>query len=499
MFISIFKNFIILLTSLYLTRKVGKSSTLSVYNFVKYVLISLLFAIAIHFLKEQIPYIAYFAPAICLVTFTCITEKKWSLSTFCISLSSYVINLLIFHVVAFVICSLLVTLFNIPFTYINEITIVICILYPLLIVCTLKIKPVYKSISALIFNGMINYNTIICLISLGILTLEQMSPSEQHLMRRFRALMLPICLVIILYWWRTQISKNYKEKLRLLEIKALRSSKAEDETYISKLEAENKRLGAIIHKDNRIVNAMADSVCTYLATSETSDIYTLRSKGTSLSNEINSIKTYRQELLNECTPDISPIPLTDHAGINAIIAFMAKEAAPNDITLKFNFDSQFFNTRRSTATELDLVHLFSDLLENAIVATKYAHSKSIELSLQTIKGTPAISISDSGIPFEIDTYMKFCVSEASTHTDNGGTGIGLIDIWSFKQKYHASLIIEELQNTIYSKRILLLFDGKSRYMIISNRFQQIVTNQTRSDLLVINTSLDKDYTRHSPI
>ena len=242
MFISIFKNFIILLTSLYLTRKVGKSSTLSVYNFVKYVLISLLFAIAIHFLKEQIPYIAYFAPAICLVTFTCITEKKWSLSTFCISLSSYVINLLIFHVVAFVICSLLVTLFNIPFTYINEITIVICILYPLLIVCTLKIKPVYKSISALIFNGMINYNTIICLISLGILTLEQMSPSEQHLMRRFRALMLPICLVIILYWWRTQISKNYKEKLRLLEIKALRSSKAEDETYISKLEAENKRL-----------------------------------------------------------------------------------------------------------------------------------------------------------------------------------------------------------------------------------------------------------------
>lgn len=65
-----------MLTSLYLTRKVGKSSTLSVYNFVKYVLISLLFAIAIHFLKEQIPYIAYFAPAICLVTFTCITEKN---------------------------------------------------------------------------------------------------------------------------------------------------------------------------------------------------------------------------------------------------------------------------------------------------------------------------------------------------------------------------------------------------------------------------------------
>ena len=49
-----------------------------------------------------------------------------------------------------------------------------------------------------------------------------------------------------------------------------------------------------------------------------------------------------------------------------------------------------------------------------------------------------------GIPFEIDTYMKFGISEASTHTNEGGTGIGLLDTWTFKKKYHVSLIIEEL-------------------------------------------------------
>ena len=141
-----------------------------------------------------------------------------------------------------------------------------------------------------------------------------------------------------------------------------------------------------------------------------------------------------------------------------------------------------------TANELDLVHLFSDLLENAIIATKCAHASSIELSLQMLKGTPTISVSDSGIPFEIDTYMKFGISEASTHTNEGGTGIGLLDTWTFKKKYHVSLIIEELDNNIYSKRLSFLFDGKNRYLIISSRYQQIRSYQTRSDLLVISSS-----------
>lgn len=335
---------------------------------------------------------------------------------------------------------------------------------------------------------MVNCNTVICLISLGTMTIDQMSPYHQYTTRRFRAAIIPICLIIILYWWRAQISKNYREKLRLLEIQALRTSKSEDKAYIAKLEEENKRLGAIVHKDNRIVNAMADSVCTYLMTTEKSDINTLRLKGLSLSDEINSIKTYRQELLNQCVPNITSIPQTGYSGIDAIISFMAKEAAADNINLKFNFDGTFFNSIYSTANELDLVHLFSDLLENAIIATKYAHASSIELSLQMLKGTPTISVSDSGIPFKIDTYMKLGISEASTHTNEGGTGIGLLDTWTFKKKYHVSLIIEELDNNIYSKRLSFLFDGKNRYLIISSRYQQIRSYQTRSDLLVISSS-----------
>ena len=71
------------------------------------------------------------------------------------------------------------------------------------------------------------------------------------------------------------------------------------------------------------------------------------------------------------------------------------------------------------------------MIENAIIATKNADEKCIELSFQLLKGTPAISISDSGVPFEIETFMKIGIPEASKHTSEGGTGVGLIDIWSF--------------------------------------------------------------------
>lgn len=60
-----------------------------------------------------------------------------------------------------------------------------------------------------------------------------------------------------------------------------------------------------------------------------------------MSDEINSIKTYRQELLNQCVPNITSIPQTGYSGIDAIISFMTKEAAADNINLKFNFDGTF--------------------------------------------------------------------------------------------------------------------------------------------------------------
>ena len=489
MYTSIFKNFIIILTSLYLCSKLSTRHNLTATDYIKEFICAVSLSLLTFFLKSTYPILSYFVPTFCFVAIFCVINKLHSFSVLCLSLTSYVVNLLFFQIVSLLICTILIIIFHSQ-QYINDSipAIMTTIFYPITIMCALRNNRIYNGVSSIIFNGIINYNFIICLIALCILTHEQVSSFGYSPMRIFRAPIIFLCLIVILYWWRSQITKTYREKLRLLELKTLRTAKAENEAYITKLEAENKRLGTIIHKDNRIVNAMADSVCDYLSASANSNTTDLQAKGQSLSDEINSIKTYRQELLCQGSQSGSSIPQTNQTGVDAIISFMVKEAASYGITMKFHFDGEFFNAKHFTATEMDFVHLLSDLLENAIIATRHINGKALELSLQILKGTPAISVSDSGIPFEIETFMKLGTCEASTHTDEGGTGIGLMDIWAFKKKYHASLVIEELGNSTYSKRLSILFDNRNKYLIISNRFQQIISNQTRSDLLVINSS-----------
>ena len=489
MCISIYKNMIIFLTSYYLGDKMNKSFFPSVHTFLKYFTFSLLLSLIMLFTKDYAPYLSYLLPALCFSIFFAILQKNHCRSIRCIALTSFVANYLFFYIFTLLFSTICIIIWdNLALESTDMITFIICSLYPFLIAYMLKVHRIYNGISSLIFNGMINTNTIACLIALVTLTLEHLSSYNHYRLRLVRIGLILFCLFVILYWLRSQITCSYREKLRLLELKTLRTAKTENEAYITKLEAENKRLGTIIHKDNRIVNAMADSVCDYLSSSANSSTTDLQTKGQSLSNEINSIKTYRQELLCQGSQSGTSTPQTNQAGVDAIISFMVKEAAHYGITLKFHFDGEFFTAKHFTATEMDFVHLLSDLLENAIIATRHANGKAIELSLQILKGTPAISVSDSGIPFEIETFMKLGTCEASTHTDEGGTGIGLMDIWTFKKKYHASLVIEELDNSTYSKRLSILFDNRNKYLIISNRFQQIISNQTRSDLLVINSS-----------
>lgn len=486
MLIPLFKNVVIFYMCFYSYIKICKTTEYFQTHFLLLTFFSFLISMETCIFKSFVPEVSYFAPAITLFVCVCICEKNISPINSCISLTSYILNLLIYQLIALIVAFIFVLAFdNSELTDAGLPILIASILHPFVIIGIFKLKRFAGRISLLSFNSLINGNTLLGIIVLTIFTLEQFASLGISTIRYIRVSSYAICLCILIFWWRTQITKTYREKLRLLEMKTLRAAKVENEAYISRLEAENKRLGTIIHKDNRIVNAMADSVCDYLSTASGSDLETLHSKGLSLSDEINSIKTYRQELLCEDPFVENSIPQTNLAGVDAIIAFMLKEASTHGITLQFHFDKEVFSSKHFTASEMDLVHLLSDLLQNAIIATRHAGSKSIELSFQSLKGTPAISVSDSGIPFEIDTYMKLGMCQASTHLEEGGTGIGLIDIWSFKKKYHASLVIEELDDSIYTKRLSLLFDAKNKYLIVSNRYQQIISSQTRSDLLVI--------------
>lgn len=329
------------------------------------------------------------------------------------------------------------------------------------------------------------------LVLISIFTSAQLSNDRTAPFKK--VLMIGSIIIIFLYdiFLRSQITKSYREKLRLLEVESLRASQQEQANYIAQLEKENERMGRIIHKDNRIVNAMADSVAEYLKDTTLSDAKR-HEKGVALSEQIEAIRTDRQNiLLSKERIQPNPIAQTGYVGVDALIAYIAKEAAQYHIALQFDFREDFFEGDTPCMPEEDLVHLLSDTLKNAIIATKHNNGKIIKLSMLKLKGIPSVAIADSGIPFTVNTYMNFGLEKSSTHTDEGGSGIGLLDIWSLKEKYKASLYIDEALNSdIFTKQIVFIFDKKNRYMISSNRYKEIQRQQSRADLYVVNPATE---------
>lgn len=351
-------------------------------------------------------------------------------------------------------------------------------------------RPKFKSIiNAINSYPALSLGALISIVFFSAFTFEQFNNEGT-------SIVLMVCSILLMFLYNlfihSQITKSYREKLRLLEVESLRASQQEQANYISQLEKENERMGRIIHKDNRIVNAMADSVAEYLKDTTLSDAER-HNQGVALAKQIESIRTDRQNiLLSEEHIRPNPIAQTGYAGVDAMISYMAKEASQNQISLQFDFRDDFFKGDSLCMTEADLVHLLSDTLKNAIIATRHNNGKAIKLSMLKLKGIPTIAISDSGIPFTIDTYMNFGLEKSSTHMDEGGSGIGLLDIWSLKEKYKATLYIDEHPTTdTFTKQLVFIFDKKNRYMISTNRYKEIQHRQSRADLYVVNPAAER--------
>lgn len=96
-----------------------------------------------------------------------------------------------------------------------------------------------------------------------------------------------------------------------------------------------------------------------------------------------------------------------------------------------------------------------------------------------------MEIADNGIPFGIESLINMGIRKITTHADTGGSGIGLMDVWMIKEKYHASLHIVEYEvQCPFSKKISLSFDGRGYYSIQTWRKDEILRFCERGDLKV---------------
>ena len=421
----------------------------------------------------------FFLSALCLITY-----KKhafsalYGLVSIGLSFVTYTLLALITTLVFFILMD------DSTVYYVVHIVLITCILTLITIYFLLKSKRIQKSLHLICSYNNIYMYTFLCLCILLVIVIAQAKIQDTGNNNIYLIGLFTI-MFILLHIVRREVQKYYLTKLKKLELESLRQELAEKDAMIQKLKDSNDHLAHLVHQDNKLIPAMESAVQHYL-TDAASAPETQLVKGQALAQELQKLAEDRQGNLTSYH-SLRDLPHTGHAGVDAMLSHMQERALAQNIEYKLQIAADFSTAIGNQILEADLVHLLSDLIENAIIATKTCEHREIFISLGMPNGVPSIEVRDSGTPFFPSVYQDFGIEKHSTHLDDGGSGIGLMDIWSLKRNYAASLHIHEYapETAPFTKRITLLFDRKNHYLIRTFRPQEILKCRARTDMYVL--------------
>lgn len=292
-----------------------------------------------------------------------------------------------------------------------------------------------------------------------------------------------VCLSLIPFiaWWRICIRKSYYTYLKNMELQEL-------QLKIQTLTADNDRLSQLVHKDNKLLTAMTHSVYTLLEQVPNLSPEKLESQCSLLCEDLLCLSQHRQSTLQELSGSLTGQFYTGHMIIDSVLNMMFQQAKDKDISLSVEISPDFWANISSYLDEEELAHVIADLTQNAIIATQNAPVKHINFYfIISTNNIPSIQIADSGTPFPPIVLDTLGISRCSQHLHEGGSGIGLMDIWTLKSTTKATLLIEEFPSDAkYTKCIHFIFDQKNRYLIVSPRYNSLSTQISRRDVMIMS-------------
>lgn len=353
----------------------------------------------------------------------------------------------------------------------------------IIIIGFFHIKRFQKGMPFLFSTPTLNKSTILCLCLLCFTVFTSLK--FHHIFIQIIALFVFIfTYIFLIHWWQAQITKSYKHSLQIRELESLRVELQEKDKVLSELKAQNEQLGRLIHHDNKRIPAMEHAVSEYLV-SDFDDVETTKEKGEALLVEIRDLSASRTNTLAEIYAKKFTHYDTGISALDTILNYMNKRASQRNTDLSVHIAVSLEDYIPRIISSDDLTHILSDLLENALIATESCADAAIQLQFYQSEKHFVVEVSDNGIPFTIDSFLNMGLSRLTTHADTGGSGIGLMDIWEIKEKYGATLHIEEFeQSEPFSKKISLVFNRKNLYSIRTWRSDEISKASKRNDLRV---------------
>ncbi len=346
-----------------------------------------------------------------------------------------------------------------------------------------KIKRFRHGMPFLYSKNFVNIGTILSIFFFGLLTYIQTTDNTQLIFYVCTSVLLAISLAALIFWWQAQLTKSYLHKLQLLELESLRKELEETTKEMEHLKKQNEELGRLIHKDNKLIPALEAAVIDFLSAD---GVEKNKALGASLIRQLKELSGSRREILDEVSAARSRHFATGIPALDTLLDYFDRRAEARKMEFTVNIAPNLAAYVPSKISSEDITHLLADLLENAIIAVAPCASRKIRLQIYPYRKWFVIELSDTGIPFQEKSLLQFGIQQLTTHESSGGSGIGLMDIWKLKEKYHASIHITEYRDTApFSKRITFLLDHRSQYLIRTWRFEELRAKSRRADLCIL--------------
>ena len=443
----------------------------------KFVISLIIFIISIicKVIKEYTDFIYVIISMIFLIgsIFTITTKNKIGYSLV-ITTFSLAINYTFFLISA-CICFFVVFIFNMQLNDYINLTLIVSI-YIILLYRFTKIKRLKNGLIFLQEKLKNEYFDILvlnssCVILFSIIILSNFGAN----INRTVGVGLLIFTILMFVTIQKSLQLYYKQRMLVKDLEETKKELEEKKAEVKELEKENLNFSKISHTIAHRQKSLEHKLEELNMNSE-------------ISKEIGArIENVTKDLKKETPIELSK---TGISVIDDMLSYMQSECVKNKIDFQLQLNGNIYTMTNHYIGKDELEILLADHIKDAIIAIGYADTvnKSILVRLGKIDGIYALYIYDSGIEFEIDTFMELGIKPSTTHKDNGGTGMGFMNTFDTLRKYKASLEIEEIGKPCkdnFTKVLKFRFDNKNEFKIKSYRKDEIKKKDKENKLNLV--------------
>ena len=339
----------------------------------------------------------------------------------------------------------------------------------------LRTQRMKKGVASLVNFGMSDVGTYISIAAISIKVFQVLADNsgDGKSVTVFACAFLGmVCIFMLYFWMKNELRTAYKIKMDENELDLLEKSLESKDEMIKKLSADNETLAEIIHKDNKLIPSMVMSV--RLAAEEMAkgdgengEI----SKAVDAANSLDEIYARRSHALDEYESHGKTIIRTGVTAVDAVLLYMSCLAEEAGVAFSAEIGCDLAGLLDAVIEKGEFNTLLADLCENAIISAKKDPSGAVAVRLVHREGQDCLEVLDSGARFDIGVLKKMGKKRMTTHSGEGGSGIGLMTLFRILRQTAASYTLEEYPagSGKYTKCVRVTFDGAGRRTIVTDR------------------------------